>query len=127
MDIIVTTDEARLSPLMVTETAATPTDGVARRSHKSSVSETDSRMFGGSSSVMSYASSFDPDNVALRHPVYSGLMSFIHVISVIFIIRNDNCLKIVRTVLCRIVCHSCTLSYAHLYEQFLQLNLVLLV
>jgi len=74
VDIVVTTDDARLSPFMVTETLATPTDGAARRSHKSSVSETDSRMFGGSSSAMSYASSFDPDNIALRHPVYSGFV-----------------------------------------------------
>lgn len=79
MDIIVTTDDAHLSPFMMTETLATPTDGASRRSHKSSVSETDSRMYGGSSSVMSYASSFDPDNVALRHPVYSGFVVFIPV------------------------------------------------
>jgi len=72
VDIIVTTDDAHLSPFMTTETLATPTEGVGRRSHKSSVSETDSRMYGGSSSVMSYASSYDTDNVALRHPVYSG-------------------------------------------------------
>jgi len=84
VDIVVTADDAHLSPFMVTETMATPTDmtGAARRSHKSSVSETDSRMFGGSSSAMSYASSFDPDNVALRHPVYSG---FVLVRSFIFI------------------------------------------
>ena len=73
MDIVVTTDDAHLSPFMMTETLATPTDGASRRSHKSSISDADSRMYGGgSSSVMSYASSYDPDNVALRHPVYSG-------------------------------------------------------
>ena len=73
VNIIVTTDEAHLSPLMTTtEALATPIDGVGGRSHKSSISESDSRMYGGSSSVMSYASSYDPDNVAYRHPVYSG-------------------------------------------------------
>jgi len=84
VDIVVTADDAHLSPFMVTETMATPTDmtGAARRSHKSSVSETDSRMFGGSSSAMSYASSFDPDNVALRHPVYSGFVLVISDISI---------------------------------------------
>jgi len=74
VDIVVTTDDARLSPYMIPDTLATPTDGAARRSYKSSVSDADSRMFGGSSSAMSYASSYDPDNVALRHPVYSGLV-----------------------------------------------------
>ena len=91
MDIIVTTDEAHLSPFMVTETMATPTDGTSRRSHKSSVSETDSRMFGGgSSSVMSYASSFDPDNIALRHPVYSGFVVFIPVVIIVFVLINTS-------------------------------------
>jgi len=83
VDIVVTTDDAHLSPFMITP--ATPTDRESRCSHKSSVSETDSRMYGGSSSVMSYASSFDPDNVALRHPVYSGFVALSHNIGIIFI------------------------------------------
>ena len=79
VDIIVTTDDAHLSPFMTTDTLATPIDGgVGRRSHKSSISESDSRAYGGSSSVMSYASSYDPDNVALRHPVYSGSVDSLH-------------------------------------------------
>ena len=80
VDIIVTSDDAHLSPFMTADaTLATPSDGGAvtlpggRRSHKSSISgESDSRIYGGSSSVMSYASSYDTDNVAIRHPVYSG-------------------------------------------------------
>jgi len=40
---------------------------------KSNLSETDSRMFGSTYSGMSFASSLDPDNVALnRQPIYSG-------------------------------------------------------
>ena len=77
VDVIVTSGDnadARLSPFMVTDTLATPTDGTARRSHKSSISETESRM----SSAMSYASSYDPDNIALRHPVYSGSVSSVN-------------------------------------------------
>jgi hypothetical protein len=55
---------------MHTETLPTPTEMYGYRSN---MSETDSRMY-GSSSAMSYASSFDPDNVALRRPIYSGLV-----------------------------------------------------
>jgi len=86
VDIVVTTDDAHLSPFMITP--ATPTDRDSRRSHKSSVSESDSRMYGGSSSVMSYASSFDPDNVALRHPVYSGFVVLSPIVIIIFFLIN---------------------------------------
>lgn len=41
--------------------------------YRSNLSETDSRMFGSTYSGMSYASSLDPDNVALhRQPIFSG-------------------------------------------------------
>ena len=40
---------------------------------RSNISETDSHLFGSTYSGMSFASSFDPDNVALhRQPLYSG-------------------------------------------------------
>lgn len=40
---------------------------------KSNISETDSHVFGSTYSGMSYASSYDPDNVALsRQPIFQG-------------------------------------------------------
>jgi len=77
VDIIITREEplehqretaylAKSTPL--TETLPTPTEA---NNYRCNISETDSRMY-GSSSAMSYASSFDPDNVALRRPIYSG-------------------------------------------------------
>ena len=40
---------------------------------KSNISETDSHVFGSTYSGMSYASSFDPDNVVLsRQPIFQG-------------------------------------------------------
>ena len=36
--------------------------------------------------MMSYASSFDPDNVALRHPVYSGLVFALFIVVVVVVL-----------------------------------------
>jgi hypothetical protein len=80
VDIIITGDESReqqhdtmylQASATHTETLPTPTEMYGYRCN---MSETDSRMY-GSSSAMSYASSFDPDNVALRRPIYSGLVA----------------------------------------------------